>query len=166
MLEEEAMKSLTLHALALGVLVGAWMLVMGYTGLYKHPTLNWLFFLVIPIEIGVLVSALQGGVKAGNGYVAQVGRGTAVAAVGGVIILATSLIFTTVLFPRYFEELRDMQATLLRDAGMGETEIASQLNAAAAMQTPIANALLGYGATVITGLLVSAIIAVFVRSKS
>ncbi len=111
------MKSLTLHALALGVLVGAWMLVMAYSGLYKHPTYNVLFYLVIAIEIAVLVSALQGGVKAGNGYVAQVARGSAVAAVGGVIVMSLSLIITAVLFPTFFAEVREMRQRIIAERG-------------------------------------------------
>jgi hypothetical protein len=166
LLEEETMKSLTLHALALGVLVGAWMLVMAYSGLYKHPTFNVLFYLVIAIEIAVLVSALQGGVKAGNGYVAQVARGSAVAGVGGVIVLSLSLIITAVLFPTFFAEVREMHASRLRGSGFTEVEIAARLNAEAWAQSPLASALISYVATVVTGLVSSAVIAVFVRSKS
>lgn len=43
----------------LGVLCVIWMFVMGFTGWYKDPVMLNLFFLVIPLEIGIVVWALR-----------------------------------------------------------------------------------------------------------
>lgn len=148
----------------LGVLCVVWMLVMGFTGWYKHPTLLNLFYLVIVIEGGVLVWGLRQ-TAATTGYGGQVGKGTAMAAVGAVVIFFGSLLFTVVLFPNYFEELRTIQGEMLRAQGRTEAEIEAAANLARAFQTPLPNAILGSVMTVLTGLVESLIIAIFVRKK-
>ena len=43
------MKTVVLPGVLLGALVAAWTFVMGFTGWYRHPTLQALFFLVIAL---------------------------------------------------------------------------------------------------------------------
>ena len=87
--------------LLIGLLCSAWMFVMGFTGWYKDPSLSHLFFFVIAIEVAGLVWGLRRTAAMGRGYGRQVLAGTMMAIVAGVIIIASSLIFTTVAFPDY-----------------------------------------------------------------
>jgi hypothetical protein len=151
--------------LLLGVLCGVWMFVMGFTGWYRDPSLVNLFFLVIPIEIGVIVWALRKTVRQGRTYGGQVLAGTAIAVIGGLIIIGFSLVFTTVAFPNYFTEIQAVQRETLAAQGKSESEIAAAINAGAAMQTPIMNALAGFMGTVITGVLTSLSAAWFIRAR-
>ncbi len=148
----------------LGVLCVLWTLVMGVTGWYKHPTLLNLFWVVILIEIAVLLWALRQ-TAATTPYLGQVGKGTVIAVIGAVIIFCGSLLFTTVLFPHYFEELRTVQTEMLRHAGKTEAEINAVLELGARVQTPFVNALMGVLGTVVTGFLASLLIAAFNRKK-
>ena len=150
--------------IGLGALVDAWTLVMGVTGWYKHPTLLYLFWAVVLIEVVVLLWALRQTAPATD-YLGQVGKGTLVAAIGAAIIFCGSLLFTAVLFPNYFEELRTLQVEMLRGAGKTQAEIDAALALGAPMQTPVVNALMGAVGTVVTGLLASLVIAIFQRKK-
>jgi hypothetical protein len=151
--------------LLLGGLVAVWTFVMGFTGWYKDPALLWLFFLVIPIQIGVLWWALTRGVALGQRYGAQVLMGTLASFIAGVVIVASSLLFTTVAFPHYFDDLRALHEENLRQAGRPADEIEREVAEAAAQNTPAANALAGFVGTVVTGVLASALIAVPLRKK-
>ena len=148
----------------LGVLVFIWTLAMGVTGWYKHPVLLNLFWVVILIEIAVLLWALRK-TAASTEYLGQVGNGALVAVVGAVIIFCGSLLFTSVLFPDYFEELRALQTAMLRDAGKSEAEITAAVEMAAKTQTPVMSAVMGAVGTIVTGILASLIIAIFHRKK-
>lgn len=145
--------------LLLGGLVAVWTFVMGFTGWYKDPALLWLFFLVIPIQIGVLWWALKRGVARGQRYGAQVLLGTLASFVGGAVIVVSSLVFTTVVFPHYFDDLRALHEENLRQAGRPPDEIAREVADAAAQNTPAANAMAGFVGTVVTGVLASLVLA-------
>lgn len=151
--------------LLLGVLCGIWMFVVGYTGWYRDPVMLNMFYLVILIEIGILVWALRKTAAQGRGYGGQVGAGMLISLIGGVIIIGASLLFTTVAFPDYFQELQGIQTEMLRAQGKSEGEIATMMAMTAPMQTPVMNALTGFAGTVVTGLVASLIIAAFIRKK-
>ena len=148
----------------LGVLVFIWTLVMGMTGWYKHPVLLNMFWVVILIEVAVLLWALRK-TAAATEYLGQVGNGALVAVIGAAIIFCGSLLFTSVLFPNYFAELRAIQTEMLKNAGKTEAEISATIAMTATMQTPVINAVMGAVGTVVTGLLASLIIAIFHRKK-
>ena len=82
--------------------------------------------------------------------------------VAGAFLFLFSLMLTTVLFPGIVEEMRAMQAQLLRDAGHTEAEV----SAALALQTPLIQAVQGLIGTVVTGVLASIVIAAFLRRKA
>ena len=150
--------------IALGVLCGVWMFVIGFTGWYKDPVMLNMFYLVVLIEIGVLVWALRQ-TAATRGFAGQVGAGVLLSLIGGVIIIGFSLLFTGVVFPDYFANLQAIQADSMRKQGMSETEISTMLAMTAGMQTPLMNALTGFFMTMLTGLVCSLIIGAFVRKK-
>jgi hypothetical protein len=150
--------------IVLGVLVGVWTLVMGFTGWYKHPTLLFAFFLVIPMQFAVIAWAL-GKTASAQGYWPQVREGVLLSLVASVIIFFSSLFFTTVAFPKYFEELRAIQEQMLQREGKSEVEIRAILDQTAQGATPLANAMNGVVGTIITGAVFSAIVAAFARRK-
>jgi len=148
----------------IGALCVAWTFVMGFTGWYKDPALVNAFFLVILVEVALLVVGLRK-TAATQGYSRQVLTGTLMAVVAAAIIFCGSLLFTTVAFPSYFQDVRAAQEEMLRAAGKTPAEIEAAVQAASAGQTPLANALAGVVGTVVTGLVASLVIAAFFRKR-
>lgn len=159
------MNTIVKAGIALGVLVEIWTYVMGFTGWYKDPKLASLFWVVVAIEIAVLLWALKRTAAEGRGYGGQIGAGTLVALIGGVFIVAGSLVFTTVVFPHYFQDVAALQETTLRAAGKSEAEVQQVMAMVAKTQTPAMQAFFGFCGTLVTGIIVSAIIGAFFRGK-
>lgn len=151
--------------LLIGVLCGIWTFVMGFTGWYKDPTLLNAFYLVILFEIGGLIWGLRRTAAEGRTYGGQVVAGTLMAVVAGVIIIVSSLLFTTVAFPDYFRELETANRQMLQAQGKSAAEIDAVVEATAVAATPMGQAMAGFVGTLVTGILASAIIAIWVRSK-
>lgn len=151
--------------LLIGILCGAWMFVIGFTGWYRDPVMLNMFYLVIVIQLAVLVWGLRQTAARGRGYGGQIGAGMLMSLIAGVIIVASSILFTAVVFPDYFQELQAIQAEMLRAQGKSDGEIAAMLAMTAPMQTPLMNALTGFAGTIGTGLVGSLIIAAFIRKK-
>jgi hypothetical protein len=150
---------------AIGGLCTAWNLVMGFTGWYKHPVLLNLFWLVILIEIALLLFGLRRTAAAGQRYGAQLLTGTLMSAVAAVVIFAGSLLFTMVVFPNYFQELRATYEQVLRASGKSPAEIETAIRQSMAGQTPLVQAVQGAAGTLVTGFLASAVIGVFHRAR-
>jgi hypothetical protein len=159
------MKTAVTGGIVLGILVGLWTFVMGFTGWYKDPVLLNAFFLVILIQIGVLVWGLRRGATEGRRYGGQVGLGVLISLIGGVIIIFSSLLFTTIVFPDYFNELRALHEQMLQQAGKSASEIQAEVALVARTQTPAIQAFAGFAGTMVTGLVVSLITAIFVRAR-
>jgi hypothetical protein len=159
------MKSILKTAVVLGLSCIAWQLVMGLTGWYLHPVLLNLFWVVILIQTGVMIWGLRQTAAEGRAYGGQVGAGVLMSVFGGVIIFLGSLLFTTVLFPHYFGDIRRVGEEVLKAKGMSEADIKTQLDAMAPMQTSFMSALSGFLGTVVTGLVISLIAAAFIRKK-
>ena len=156
--------------LAAGVLIGllcsAWTFVMGFTGWYKNPALANVLFIsvVMAMEIGGLIWGLRRTADK-RGYGGQILAGTMMAIIAGVIIIASSLLFTTVVFPNYFADVEHAYRSALHGQGKSDAEIAAAIQANAASATPMAQAMSGFLGTLVTGIVGSAIIAVFVRCR-
>jgi hypothetical protein len=159
------MNTIVKAGVLLGLLCCAWTFVMGFTGWYKDPALLNLFFLVIVIEIAVLAWALRMTAAEGRGYGGQVVAGTLISLIGGAIIFAGSLLLTMVAFPQYFTEIAAVQEQQLSAAGQSEEQIRAFMNASAPGRTPVAQAIAGFLGTVVTGVVVSAILAIFMRAR-
>jgi hypothetical protein len=151
--------------LLIGVLCGLWTFVMGFTGWYKDPVMLRAFFLVILIEIGGLIWGLRKTATEGRTYFGQIVAGTLMAVVAGVVIICSSLLFTMVAFPDYFTELERVQRQMLQSEGRTAAEIDQIVGAGSGMNTPMGQAIGGFLGTLVTGILASAVIAVFVRRK-
>ena len=148
----------------LGLAVAAWTFVMGFTGWYQHPAGLFLFWLVIPLQTGILLWALRGAAPT-TGYGRQVWNGVSISLLGSMIIYAASLIFTTVVFPKYFQELEALGRQMMAQQGLSPDKIEAAVRAQAPMQTPRASAMAGAIGTVVTGFLTSLIAAVWLRKK-
>ena len=150
----------------LGVLVTIWSWVFAFTGMHKNMAAAMAFPLVATvIEIAVLVWALKKTAAQGRGWGGQVSAGTLLSFVGGCLILATSYMLVTSLYPNYFAELNAACAEYWRAQGKDDAFIQAELAKAAPMQTPTAQAVMGFVATVVTGFIVSAIAAIWIRHK-
>ena len=158
------MKPTVTAGVVLGLLCVAWTFVMGFTGWYKDPALLNLFFLVILFEIGVLIWGLRQ-TAAEKNYFGQVLAGLAIAGIASIFIFFGSMLFTSVVFPGYFEEIRTLQAEQLKGGGMAEEQVRATVDAMRPLQTPLINALSGVVGTMVTGLVASLVIAAFVRKK-
>jgi hypothetical protein len=152
-------------ALKIGIVIGLscaiWQCVMVAAGWLTNPSLFPLFYLVVLIEVAVLVWGLKQ--TAGQQtYGGQLMTGTGASLIAGGFLFAFSLLLTVVLFPSIMGEMRTMQAQLLRDAGRTEAEV----SAALALQTPLIQAGQGLIGTVVTGVLATLVIAIFLRRKA
>ena len=156
----------TLRAgLILGFAVAAWTLVMGFTGWFKHPSLHHLFWLVIPLQIGILLWSLRSTAPT-TGYNRQVWNGVSSSLLGSMIIYGASLFFTTVLFPHYFQDMEVLGRQLMAKQGLSPAQIEAAIKAAAPMQTSRVSAMSGAIGTVVTGFLTSILAAMWLRKKS
>lgn len=153
------------YGVILGALVEIWTAVVILAGWYRDPVLSLLFFLVIPLEIVLIVLALRRTAPESD-YGGQITNGTLLSGVAGVIIVFGSLFLTTVAFPHYFAELREMAAQVLAKAGRTPAEIEAQMKSDEAMYNPWSNAILGFVGTVVTGILTAAVAGIFLRRKT
>ncbi len=151
----------------IGLLCSAFTFVMGFTGWYKDPALAQSLYIpvVMLLEIGGLVWGLRRTAAQGRAYTGQILAGTMMAIVAGVVIVASSLVFTMVVFPNSFTEIEQATRATLQRQGMSGAEIETTIQAGAAARTPMGQAMAGFLGTLITGIVASAIIAIFVRSR-
>jgi len=151
--------------LLIGVLCGIWTFLMGITGWYKDPAMVNVFLVVILIEIAGLIWGLRRTAAEGRGYGSQVVAGTMIAIVAGVVVICSSLLFTTVAYPDYFRELEAMQVAMLQQQGLPDSEIARRVRENMAATTPMGQAMQGFLGTLVTGIVVSAILAIWIRAR-
>jgi len=158
--------SVTLRGgVTIGLLCALWTYVMGWTGWYRDPALLNLFWIVIVIEIAVLVWALRSVSSAGATYGGLVREGTLMALLGGVLIFIGSYLFTTVFFPEYFREIREISGEIMKAEGLSAEEIRLRLEAQDTMASPFLNALMGFLGTLLTGVLASALLGLVLRKS-
>ncbi len=148
----------------LGSLVVLWTFVMGFTGWYRHPSLLFLFWLVIPLQVLVLILLLKR-TAVDSGYLRQVQHGMGASIIASVIIFAGSLLFTLVVFPSYFRELEALGRLRMAQQGLSAEQIEAIVKAQAPMQTPLGSAFAGALGTWITGLFTALVGAAFYRQR-
>jgi len=158
------MKKAINGGLLLGLLCAFWQVIMGVTGWYLDPVMLNLFWVVILIQAIVIYLYLNKSAKE-NTYWAQVGYGTLISLYGGLVLFIFSILFTTLFFPSYFNDLKMMQEKLLTEAGKSPEELKAQIALTSQTQTTFLQALFGLLGTVITGFILSLIIGAFKRKK-
>jgi Protein of unknown function (DUF4199) len=151
--------------LLIGVFCGLWTFVMGVTGWYKDPAMMNAFWVVVVIQLFGLVWGLRQTARQGRGWASQVLAGTLMSVIAGVVIVASSLLFTIVFFPEYFAEIERMGREVMRQQGKSEEEIATALEASRLLAAPMTQAMAGFTGTLITGIVASAAISLVVRAK-
>ena len=148
----------------LGVLVELWTFIVIAAGWHKDPAMMMLFFVVIPIQITVIIMTLKQ-TAVDSTYGRQLMNGLVLSSVAGAIVFVGSYVLTTTVFPNYFDEIRVAGEELLAKAGKTPDEIAAEMQRNESMYQPMQNSMAGFIGTEVTGLLVTAIAAVFIRKK-
>ena len=161
------MKTIIRGGILLGVLMTIWMFIFGAMGLHRTPTgpLVWACVATL-IELAVLVWGLRRTAAEGRRWFGQVSAGTMLAFVGACVIFAASYFYVTSLNPGYIGEYLEATAATLRASGKDEAAVQAQMAEMAKMSTPVWQALSGFIATVVMGFILSAILGLFIRSKS
>jgi hypothetical protein len=166
MQEEGWMSAIIKTGVVIGILAEVWTYIMGFTGWYKDPGKAFLFIpVVIAIQIAVLYWGLCQTAKEGRNYGGQVGAGLLMSIVAAIIIFIGSIIFTSYVFPEYFEEIRAMTTEQLRAGGVADEQIQTSVDLMSRMQTPLIQAITGVIGTIVTGLVASLVIAIWVREN-
>ncbi len=151
--------------LLIGVFCGLWTFVMGFTGWYKDPVMMRAFYVVILIHFGGLVWGLRQTARQGRGWASQVLAGTFMSVIAGVIVLGSSLLFTTVFFPEFFSELERIGRVTMQRQGSTEAEIAAALERSRTWATPMTYAFAGLVTTLFIGIVESSAIALVIRAR-
>ena len=126
---------------------------------------NVLFISVaMAIQIAGLIWGLRQTARSRT-YGGQILAGTMMSIVAGVIIIVSSLVFTTIVFPNYFADIEQSYRTALQQQGKSDAEIAAAIQASAASATPMAQAMSGFIGTLVTGIVASAVIGLFARRR-
>ena len=155
----------TLRAgLILGLSVAIWTFILGCTGWYGNPRLWVRAWLVVPLQIGILLWSLRS-LAPTNGYGRQVWNGVSISLLGSMIVYAASILFTTVVFPHYFQDLEALGRQIMARQGMSPAQIEAAVRAQAPMQTPRVSAMAAAIGTVVTGFFTSVIAAMWLRKK-
>lgn len=154
------MKSTWKVGLLIAVFCCAWQLIMVLTGWLTNQRTFSLFYLVILIQIVILIWGMRK-TAAENKYGKQLLFGTLASLIAAVFVFAYALFLMTVLAPNLIGEIKAMQTTALKAAGQTE----AQIGIAMALQTPLIQACQGAAGTIVTGILASAVIAIFLRKK-
>ena len=152
--------------LLIGGLCSAWFFINGVTGFYKDPVMSGRFAPIMSmLEVGALIWALRKTAALGRSYSGQVVAGAGMALIGAAIIFCASTIVTSVVYPNFFTEINAMSREVMRKAGQSEDQINAAVAAVARWQTPAMFALAGAAGTVVTGVVASAIIGVWIRGR-
>ena len=160
------MNPILLGGLLIGGLCSTWIVINGLTGFYKDPQMSAMFVPIVSfMEIVVLIWALRKTAALGRSYSGQVVAGSFMALIGGAINFCTSVVFTSVFYPNYFAEINAMSRQVMLENKQSEEQIASAINAVAGWQTPAMAALAGFIGTVMTGIIASAVIAIWIRAR-
>ena len=159
------MSNVVKTGLILGVLVEVWTYIFGFAGWHLHPTLVNLFYVVVVIQLVVLYWGLKKEAASGKSYGALLGAGTTMSVVAAVLVFIGSMLFTTVFFPQYFAEVREMARQSMLAAGNAADQVEKTLEMAAPMQTPFVNAVMGALMTILAGFIFSLFLAFLVRKK-
>jgi hypothetical protein len=160
------MSNIVKTGLVLGLLVEVWTYIVGFAGWHRDPSLVNLFYIVVVIELAVLFWGLKKEAAAGKSYGGLLGAGTLMSVIGAVIVFVGAFLFTMVVFPEYFAELREAGRQALLAEGKSPEEVQKTLDLVAPMQTPFVNALMGAVMTVVSGFIMSLAIPFLVRKRT
>lgn len=148
-----------------GLLIVAWVFVMGLTGWYRDPATYHLFWITVGIEAVVILAALWW-TRRRPTYSRRVAIGLIASAVAAPIVFVGWTVFTTLAFPSYFDDLRAVRERTLRARGLEDEAVEATLDGMAASQTPTGQAFAGFMGTLGTGFVVSLAGAAVLRGRA
>jgi L-cystine uptake protein TcyP (sodium:dicarboxylate symporter family) len=139
--------------------------LIAVTGLHTNPVVSGMLFLVVAViaNVGVIWWVLKQ-TASDSGYGRQLLNGLLVGVIAGVLIFCFSLLFTQVLFPDYMAESQDATIAWMESTGMPEAQLDAQV-AKLEAQTGWSQAIGGTVGTIVTSLIVAAIVGIFARKK-
>jgi len=160
------MNSVIKASVALAVLVTIVSVIFVAAGLHESSPMLGIVLIVlfIGLNIGCLFWALSP-TAAVNGYGKQMLSVVIFGVVAAVVIFGLSMLQTTVLFPDYIDESTTAMIEFFEDMDMPEDALQQQI-AKAEARTPMGEARNGAIGTLITSLIVGAIVSIFKRKKS
>jgi hypothetical protein len=153
-------------SVALAVLVEVVSVIFAAIGLHQSsPMIFGIAFLVLAIglNIGCVIWALSG-TAAESGYGRQLLNAAIFGLVAGGLIILFSMLNTMVLFPNYLEESGTASIEFMESMNMPEEALQAQIESIES-RTPVGEAIKGGIGTIVTSLVVGAIVAIFKRKK-
>jgi len=143
-------------AMSAGVILG---------GMHRNPITGSIIpiLLAIVINLVVVFLALRETAPTSD-YIGQLRNGLGLGVLGGVLVGVGAWILLALVFPDAIAEMREGAVGLLRNAGLPQEEIDSQL-ARMGSPTPLNQALPGVLGTLFTSIFGAAIIGAFVRRR-
>jgi hypothetical protein len=115
------------------------------------------------INIGLIYWALSR-TAPGSSYLKQLLNGALIGLLGGALIFLTGWLLMAVVFPSYIDESSSAALEMMTSMGMPKEAIDKQAQAMA-QATPMNQAFQGFIGTLITSIVVAAIVAIFKRQK-
>lgn len=140
--------------------------ILGITGWYRNENTSWIVYIVLPLQIAILIWGLNETKKQGNNYMKQLWIGTAMSLVAGLLTAAANFLYSQVFFPNYIPELRATVENSLKQAGRTAEELKKGLELFDSFYNPASIAMQSVVSTVLSGLVMSAITAIFIRAKN
>lgn len=156
------MKKSVTAGLVLGVLVVLWNAIVMGAGLFRDPSTAWVFWLVVPINIGVIIWGLRQ-TRFDKGYGGQVLNGLVIGVVGAIVIVIGAYVLMTAVFPGYLDEVRVMQEEILAQQATTPEQRQVQQQALDFAMQPWLQALMGGIGTIVTSLITALIAAVWLK---
>jgi hypothetical protein len=148
----------------LGVVVAVLGFIFGGAGLHTNPIMAIVFVgLAVVINVVVVILALRHTAST-NSWGLQVRSGLVIGVLGAVLIFLGSWIMTSVVFPDYYEQMRDGYMDFFEAANLPEDQIEAQMETLEAA-TPVRSALQGALGTLATSIVVAAIAGTFIKKK-
>jgi hypothetical protein len=159
------MNTIVKFGLIMAVLCEAWAFLYGFAGWYRSTATTSLFYCVIVIQIAVLAWGLSATAREGRGYGGQIAAGTLMSLIAGVIIFFGAMLFTSVVFKDYFSVTAALQEQAMKAKGLSEEQTRQMMAMIAKGQNPVAQGMAGFFGTVVTGVVVSLVLGIFIRAK-
>ena len=151
------------YGLTLGVIVGAMGFVLAMLGLHTNENAPVGFVgAAIAINVIVVILALRA-TAPDNGWGGQIRNGLVLGAVGAVVIFASSLAMTALVFPDYYAEFAEAARIRAVAGGLSPEEVEAQV--AMATGTPASSAFSGAAGTLVTSVAVAAVVGFFKRTR-
>lgn len=150
--------------LILGIVVAVLGFVFGAAGLHTSPMMAMVFVgLAIVVNIVIVVLGLRESAQMSS-WGRQLLNGLVIGVVGAVVIFAGSWIMTSLVFPDYYDDLRQGYLEFFEGVGLPQEQIDAQMQKLEAA-TPVSSAMQGAIGTILTSLVVGAIAGIFLRKK-